>query len=227
MSPVCDVIIKLIIQLYIKLHIVSLTVLTGWSTFDWISFLSCTGADKHWKYNTNFLLEGQSSPIQILILVWASMKFITVSFWNDLVWLRQTDCSEAVTLCTKCRVQMATHLQRLSPRPAQSVWCWYVGWGVAPLREQPRCKRWRCRPLTPTHKHKLEANWIQNTNLQLDSFLPVKPGVSAASFLAKTSASILESSLRGLKCTWKTAALPLISGRPLKKIQAKLVTRRK
>lgn len=40
-----------------------------------------------------------------------------------------------------------------------------------------------------------------NTKVQLFSFLPVKPGVSAASFLAKASTSILESSFRGLKCT--------------------------
>lgn len=45
--------------------------------------------------------------------------------------------------------------------------------------------------------------------------LPVKPGVNAASFLAKVCASILESNFRGLKCTRKMDALPLISGGPV------------
>lgn len=45
-------------------------------------------------------------------------------------------------------------------------------------------------------------------------FLPVKPGVRAASFLAKLSEVKLESSFSGLMCTLKIEALPLISGGP-------------
>lgn len=48
-------------------------------------------------------------------------------------------------------------------------------------------------------------------------FLPVKRGVSAASFLAKASTSILESNFRCLKCTLKMDALPFMSGGPAEK----------
>lgn len=51
-------------------------------------------------------------------------------------------------------------------------------------------------------------------------FLPVKPGVRAASFLAKLSEVKLESSFRGLMCTLKMEALPLISGGPAVERQA-------
>lgn len=49
--------------------------------------------------------------------------------------------------------------------------------------------------------------------------LPVKPGVNAASFLARFCASKLESNFRGLKCTRKIDALPLISGGPVEEEQ--------
>lgn len=63
-------------------------------------------------------------------------------------------------------------------------------------------------------------DWAVCTHTDMDTdllSLPVKPGVSAASFLAKLSTSILESNFRGLKCTLKMDALPLISGGPVEK----------
>lgn len=46
----------------------------------------------------------------------------------------------------------------------------------------------------------------------------MKPGVRAASFLAKLSEVKLESSFSGLMCTLKIEALPLISGGPAMEI---------
>lgn len=63
-------------------------------------------------------------------------------------------------------------------------------------------------------------DWAECTHANMNAcllFLPVKPGVSAASFLAKASTSMLESNFRGLKCTLKMDALPLISGGPVEK----------